>query len=289
MAEVASPCRTTVVIITRNRSDELRKVLRQLDALPERPPVVVVDNGSMDATRSVVEAASARVSAVMLGRNAGAAGRNSGVAQARTPYVAFSDDDSWWAPGALQRAEEHFDRHPRLGLLCGLVAVGASRRVDPTCTAMQRSPLPRAVDLPGPSILGFVACGAVVRSEAFRQTSGFHSRFGVGGEETLLAIDLARRGWGLAYCDDVVAHHHPAAQGERPGRRARMVRNALWTTWLRRRRRKALAATGAALYAAAWDPAARAGLGAACAGLAWVLRERSPVALTLDANLSLLE
>jgi GT2 family glycosyltransferase len=263
--------------------------LRRLDALPERPPVIVVDNGSGDTTRSVLAAAGPRVSALMLGRNAGAAGRNAGVAQARTPYVAFSDDDSWWAPGALRRAEAHFDRHPRLGLLCGLVTVGASERVDPTCAAMQRSPLPRAADLPGPSILGFVACGAAVRREAFLQTSGFHSRFGVGGEETLLAIDLARRGWGLAYCDDVVAHHHPAAQGERPGRRARMIRNALWTTWLRRSGRKALAATGAALYAAAWDPAARAGLGAAFGGIPWILRERSPVALTLEAKLRLLE
>jgi len=284
-----APCRTTVVIITRNRADGLRQVLQRLGAIPESPPVIVVDNGSDDATPAVVAAAGPAVRAMMLGRNAGASGRNAGLEQATTAYVAFSDDDSWWAPGALQRAEAHFDRHPRLGLLCGLVTVGAGQRIDPTCTVMRCSPLPRALDLPGPSILGFVACGAVVRREAFLQTSGFHSRFGVGGEETLLAIDLARRGWGLAYCDDVVAHHHPEARGERPGRRARMVRNALWTTWLRRRARKALAATGAALYAAAWDPAARAGLGAACGGLAWVLRERSPVAVTLDAKLSLLE
>jgi GT2 family glycosyltransferase len=289
MDDVASPCRTTVVIITRNRSDGLRRVLQQLDAIPERPPVIVVDNGSADATAAIVAAEGPRVRGVTLGRNAGASGRNAGLERAATPYVAFSDDDSWWAPGALQRAAGHFDRYPRLALLCGLVTVGRDQRVDPTCMAMRHSPLPRASDLPGPSILGFVACGAVVRRDAFLQTGGFHSRFEVGGEETLLAIDLAHRGWGLAYCEDVVAHHHPSAEGERPGRRARMIRNGLWTTWLRRSGRKALAATGAALYAAAWDPAARAGLGAAFGGIPWILRERSPVALTLEAKLRLLE
>jgi GT2 family glycosyltransferase len=128
-----------------------------------------------------------------------------------------------------------------------------------------------------------------VRRSAFLQTGGFHSRFGVGGEETLLAIDLARRGWGLAYCEDVVAHHHPSAGGERPGRRARMIRNALWTAWLRRSNRKALGITAAALRAAAGDSAARAGLGEAFGGIPWILRERSPVALALEAKLQLLE
>ncbi|MDO0931403.1 hypothetical protein QQY66_06815 [Streptomyces sp. DG2A-72] len=34
---------------------------------------------------------------------------------ADTPYVAFSDDDSWWTPGALRQAADLLDVHPRLG------------------------------------------------------------------------------------------------------------------------------------------------------------------------------
>jgi hypothetical protein len=33
-------------------------------------------------------------------------GRTLGVRAATTPYVAFSDDDSWWEPGALQSAAD---------------------------------------------------------------------------------------------------------------------------------------------------------------------------------------
>ncbi|MGW4074120.1 glycosyltransferase family 2 protein, partial [Streptomyces asiaticus] len=42
--------RTTVVIITRDQRDELLHTLDQLAELPERPPVIVTDNGSTDGT-----------------------------------------------------------------------------------------------------------------------------------------------------------------------------------------------------------------------------------------------
>lgn len=275
----------TVVMITRNRSQRLRQALARLCRLPEEPPVIVVDNGSTDDTASV--AAAARVRYVALGRNAGAAGRNVGVREARTPLVAFSDDDSCWLPGALARAGAIFEAYPRLGLIAARVQVGEHGRVDPVSQEMERSCLSAVPDLPGPRVLGFLACGALVRRDAFLQAGGFHPRFGVGGEERLLAIDLARHGWGLAYCADVAACHEPEAlDGGRPGRRARMLRNDLWTTWLRRGARPALAATLQAVHAAARDPELRSGLGAALVGLPWALRERCVVAPALDADLT---
>ena len=44
----------TVVIATRNRGPELGRTLERLARLPERPPVVVVDNGSEDGTVAMV-------------------------------------------------------------------------------------------------------------------------------------------------------------------------------------------------------------------------------------------
>lgn len=104
--------RVTVVIITRDRVDELVVTLEHLRELPEQPPVVVVDNDSRDATAGTVRAQYPDVQLLSPRRNLGGAGRNLGVAWARTPYVAFADDDSWWLPGALPHAAQVLDAHP---------------------------------------------------------------------------------------------------------------------------------------------------------------------------------
>jgi hypothetical protein len=101
--------------------------------------------------------------------------------------------------------------------------------VQVVCQEMADSPLQPADDLPGPPLLGFIACGAVVRRDAFLEVGGFDARLGVGGEEELLALDLAARGWGLAYVDEVVAHHYPSPSRDPADRRRLLVRNALWS------------------------------------------------------------
>jgi GT2 family glycosyltransferase len=196
--------------------------------------VIAVDNESSDDTGGLIHREHKWAGLIELGENLGAAARTVGAREAESPYVAFSDDDSWWAPGALALAAVRIDVHPRLALAIARVLVGAAEALDPTCAAMAASPLPRADDLPGPAVLGFLARGAVVRRSAFLDVGGFEPRFGVGGEEDLLAIDLASASWGLAYCDGIVAHHHPRASGPRPGRRRIEIRNALRTAWLRR-------------------------------------------------------
>ncbi len=106
----ASPSRVAVVIATRNRGPELLGTLARLLALDERPRIVVVDNGSTDGTAELVGAHHPGVQVVGLRRNQGAGARTIGARLVDTPYVAFSDDDSWWAPGALRRAVELLDR-----------------------------------------------------------------------------------------------------------------------------------------------------------------------------------
>ena len=49
-----APAGLTVVIATRDRRSELSRTLDRLSELPERPPVIVVDNGSSDGTAAMV-------------------------------------------------------------------------------------------------------------------------------------------------------------------------------------------------------------------------------------------
>jgi GT2 family glycosyltransferase len=261
----------TVVVVTRNRRPQLSQTLLRLRNLPERPPVVVVDNGSGDGTADEVRRSGAVL--IRCERNLGAAGRTLGVRAARTPYVAFCDDDSWWAPGSLPRAVERFAGAHRLGLLAARVVVEPGGTDDPVCAQLAAGPYSPA----GRRIMGFLACGAVVRRSAYLGVGGFHPQFGVGGEEDLLALDLTVHGWWCCYAPELVAHHAPTSTPRGTARRRREARNALWTAWLRRRPAGLLRRTSAVLRAGWRDPQTWVGTGAAVAGLPWVLAQRRPV------------
>ena len=85
--------RVTVVVITRNRRPELVRTLERMTALPERPPVIVVDNASDDGS-AMAAGSFPGVTVIEAARNLGAAGRNVAVRRVTTPYVAFCDDDT---------------------------------------------------------------------------------------------------------------------------------------------------------------------------------------------------
>jgi len=263
--------RTTVVIATRNRRERLLETLGRMPAAP----MIVVDTGSSDGTAAAVRRACPDVRVVEVDQALGAGARTLGARLAATPYVAFSDDDSWWAPDALPRAEARFDADPRLGLIAARIIVEPDGRLDPTCERMRDSPL-------APEVRGFVACGAVVRRDALLACGGFEPRFQFGGEEELVALDLAAAGWRLRYADDVVAHHAPA-DDERDGRDFRDMRNALWTAWLRRPAAAALARTRSVLADA--GASAPMVLGAALRGLPWILRRRRVVPPQIEREL----
>ncbi len=285
--------RVSIVMITRNRGGQIRAALEHLLELPERPHIIVVDNGSTDQTVNVARWMDPSIEVVPLGQNLGGAGRNVGVSLARTPCVAFSDDDSWWEPGALARAVALFDSHPRLGLIGGRILVGPDEQLDPICAAMASSPLAadghigsRDIGVP---IVSFVACGAIVRKAAFMQAKGFDAHFGVGGEEEVLALDLLRKGWQLVYAEDIVAHHYPSSVRNVERRQRHQIRNALWSVWLRRPAQSALVSTWRIAASAFRDPARRLGLIDAVSGLQWVIRSRRPVPARIDQQVQLVE
>ena len=272
-----------VVMITRDRREATLATVRRLLDLPERPSVVVVDNGSSDGTSaSLVALDHPRLVVRRLRHNGGAAGRTLGVRLASAELVAFSDDDSWWAPGALARAAAVLTEHPRVGLVAARVLIGPDERLDPTCAEMAASPLPRD-GLPGPRVLGFVGCGAVVRTDAFLESGGYDDDRMIGGEEQPLALRMAAAGWDLTYVDEVVAHHHPSPARDVAARRRRIARNDLLTAWRHRRAAGAAEATRRALRSATSDRAARGGLADALLAAPRTLVQRSPVPPTVEA------
>ena len=86
--------RVAVITITRNRCAELLRNLERLRRLPERPRIVVVDNGSTDGTADAVRRAFPDVEVLHLPDNIGAGGRNLALRIIDEPYAAFADDDT---------------------------------------------------------------------------------------------------------------------------------------------------------------------------------------------------
>lgn len=278
----SSPSSTdvTVVVASRNRRDDLLVTLPRHEA-----PVVLVDNGSTDDTVAAVGAAHPQVTVVPLARNLGARARTLGAARAGTPFVAFADDDSWWAPGDLARAVEIMRAHPRLAVLNARILVGPEERLDPVCAEMTRSPLPRG-DLPGPALLGFVACAALVRTEAFEQVGGFDTVVRFPGEEERLALDLATAGWTMAYVDEVTIHHHPSSRRDAPARR----QAGIWRSRLLTAAMRLPAADVAGLVAEAVRSGrpGLTGLARALPDVPAAVRRRRPVPARVRADLRLL-
>lgn len=275
--------RISVVVLTHNRADELTRCLRHLRALPEQVPIIVVDNASRDGTADHLRRDFPGVRLLRSEHNLGAAARNVGVAAVQTPYVAFCDDDTWWAPGALTLAVRCLDLHPGVGALSAQVRVGQQRRRDPTCDAMAASPLPRW-GLPGPALIGFMAGAAILRVKAYRQVGGYEPRFSLGGEAALLGLDLLSAGWSIVYADDIVTHHHPSQRGrDIRDRHIALACNRLWVGWLRLPWRTAWADARCVIGRAARDHVLAPALMQALPGLPWALMHRRVVSQAVDA------
>ena len=205
---------------------------------------MVTDNGSTDGTADAVARRHPGVRLLRPGRNLGAVGRNLARTLGPTPYVAFCDDDTWWAPGSLAAAADLLDAAPGAGRRSPR---GSSSSPTAPRTRSSRelrdSPVPRPDWLPGPALGSFLAAATVLRTDAFRAAGGFSPGCGSAARRSCWPPTWRRGGWWLVLrrAPDGPPPGPPAA-GPHP-RRRHGIRNTLWFTWLRRPRRPALRRT----------------------------------------------
>lgn len=130
MSSIKSTAPTlSVVIGTLNRCDSLPKAIDSLLAQqcpPERLEIIVVDNGSTDATAQVAQGYAARdprVRHVVEPKLGLSNARNKGISEARGAYVGFFDDDATAEPQWAATILSIIDSDPGVGALGGPIVV----------------------------------------------------------------------------------------------------------------------------------------------------------------------
>jgi glycosyltransferase involved in cell wall biosynthesis len=108
----------SVVIPTHNHAHFLAQALESALGQTRAPlEVIVVDDGSTDATAEVLASFADCIRLIRQPQRGVAAARNAGAASAVGDYLAFLDADDVWLPHKLERQTAHLRDAPELGLV----------------------------------------------------------------------------------------------------------------------------------------------------------------------------
>lgn len=164
----------TVVIPNYNYAAYLREAVDSVLAQTfENVEVVVVDDGSTDASREVIESYGGRVTAIFQENCGVAAARNNGVAAASGDFVTFLDADDRWLPDKLKKQVAAFV-DDEVGLVhVGLRGIdGEGNDVGSRSDGMSGSVADELLLFDRPVILGG-GSGLMVRRSVFDEVGGF--------------------------------------------------------------------------------------------------------------------
>jgi glycosyltransferase involved in cell wall biosynthesis len=218
---VSDSVRVSVVMALYNAESYVRPAIGSALASDLRQlEVIVVDDGSRDASAQVVAAIDdARVTLVRSSASGGPSRpRNTGIARARAPYIALLDADDLLKPHKLSAAIAALERHPQAGF-----AFGDFERIDAHGELLEASTLAgypmfqslAAVELQPPWRLipqaelargllyeNFIGTsGVVMRKELLDEIGGFDETL-VCSEDRDLWFRAAHHGAAL-YCNEV--------------------------------------------------------------------------------------
>jgi len=98
--------------------------------------IIVIDDGSSDNSRRIIESFGDRVVFIYQDNSGSAVARNKGIERSRGKYIAFNDSDDLWAPNRLQQQVDFLESNPEYG-----VATGRFMHVDANFSLAQSVPV----------------------------------------------------------------------------------------------------------------------------------------------------
>ncbi len=198
--------RVSVVVCSYNGARTIRDTLKGLSRL-EYPTyeIIVVDDGSTDATASIVREFGFQLLSTEHRGLSNA--RNTGMQVAQGEIVAYIDDDAYPDPHWLTYLATTFlgTNHAGVGgphlapAKHGWVADDVSRA--PSRPAHVPLSDHKAEHLPG--------CNMAFRKSTLQSIGGFDPRYRVAGDDVDVSWRLQQRGWTLGFHPAAVVWHHP--------------------------------------------------------------------------------
>ncbi len=210
----------SILVHNRDRAQALGRCLDSVAAQRLRPlELVLLDAGSTDGSRSVIEdaaktlgSAGIRVSSGSCASLGVAESRNLLAARATGSLLFFLDNDAVvQVNDGLQRIAERFAAEPDLGLVACRALHRDSDEVDPGAWVFRRPPASwqdRRF-----STFTFTGGCFLVRRQAFETAGGFWEALPYAREEEDLALAMLDRGWMIDYDPAVTIRHYPEKTG----------------------------------------------------------------------------
>ena len=207
----------TIVVCTRNRADGLRSALGSLSRLDTSgfdPDVLVVDNGSTDATPAAVDAVAADspvpVRRVFEATPGIAVARRRGVAESTGEWIAFFDDDQLAEPDWITELLAVADRRAAK-LVGGRVVLDLPPGTDRPLSPFTRTLLGASVGMPGERRYDRKttpgAGNLMVHRDVFDAVGNFDPDLGNRGEDTDLFLRADAADFEAWYTPTAVVHH----------------------------------------------------------------------------------
>lgn len=133
----------SVIITSYNYESFIGQAIQSLlDQTYRDLEVIVVDDGSTDGTRAVLEGFGERIRCIYQANQGKSAALNRGLAASQGSYLAFLDSDDCWLPDSLEARLAAFQADPEVGVVYGRAQIiDAAGRLQPqTIGAPERYP-----------------------------------------------------------------------------------------------------------------------------------------------------
>ncbi len=200
----------SLVLSTKDRTEELARFLRSLDAQSERSfELIVSDQNSDDRLTPILRPYEARFPLRRVRSSGGISrGRNAGIPLARGRIVAFPDDDCWYPDDVLATVLRLFEANPDWDVVSG-------RSVDERMRDTQGRWLDHVVRADRRNVLRMgISYTIFARASAIAAAGPFDNSLGVGagtpwgsGEETDFLLRALAREQDVVYTPEIFVHH----------------------------------------------------------------------------------